>query len=172
MALIAAKHVNRLAARLGSECFLYFGTFAAVVVAIATAIMAITFALQSGIDVPRSHAAEQGSEICRDGRPSGDLGCAHRSADKRRAIRLISTNRAEKRGLNTAGAAVASPDRGESCSVAQLPAADVVAPALTVIPSNHVEVRSSKNEKHQSARARVWREKSFTGAGRSFDTVH
>jgi hypothetical protein len=168
---------NRLAPRLCSECLLYLGTFAAVVVGIATTITAITFALQPGTDAPRSHAAEAGSEICGDSLPSVDLGCRGKSADKRRSMRLISTDRTDKTGLDTVPAATERPvsqpvPLTENSTVSQPPAADVEPDASTVFPSDQAEVRSRKNAERQSARARVRRERSFTGAGRGFDAVH
>jgi hypothetical protein len=147
----------------------------------ATAITAITFALQPGTDAPRSHAAEASSEICGDSLLSVDLGCRDKFADKRRSMRLISTDRTEKTLLHTvpapANKAEARPVSQpvpliENSAVSQPPAADVVPDASTVFPSDQAEVRSRKNAERQSARARVRQERSFTGAGRGFDAVH
>jgi hypothetical protein len=172
---------NRLAPRPCSECVLYLGTFAALVVGIATAITAITFALRPGTDAPRSHAAETGSEICGGSLPSVDLGCRDKSVDKRRSMRLISTDRTEKRGQDTVAAPTDKAETRpvsqpvpltENSAVSQPPAADVVPDASTVVQSDQADARSRKNAERRSARARVRRERSFTGAGRGFDAVH
>jgi hypothetical protein len=175
---------SRLAPRPCPECVLYLGTFAGVFVAIVMAIAAITFAWQPGTDAPLAHTAETGPEICGNNWPSADPGCRDKSADTQRSQQPIPTGRIEKTGPEAVAAPAIPAEAVETASVSQPatstepsavappPIANVGPDASTVAPSDQAGARSRKNAERRSARERIRRERSFTGAGRTFDAVH
>jgi type IV secretory pathway VirB10-like protein len=176
---------NRIGLRPSSECLLYLGTWAAVIVAVVTAVTAMNFALRSGTDATRPQSAETGVALCAESGPFVPLGCRDKPADQRRTIRTISTDRVERSGLES-GAAPVTPATPadqtepppavqpatpvEHSAVSQPPAAEAEPVAPAAAPREDAEVRPRKGR--ASARQRGRQERSFTGARRSFDAVH
>jgi hypothetical protein len=134
-------------------------------VAIATATIAITFALQPGIGAPHSNAAETGLKIS----PFVDIGRPDKS--DRRTMRRISINRIEKIELHTLGTSVAPTDNDDICSVSQPREADVVPETLTVLPRirprwHHAKATTASRRVPGPARKRLHRR------WQGFDAVH
>jgi hypothetical protein len=173
---------NRIGLRPSSECLLYLGTWAAVLVAVVTAVTAMNFALRSGADATRPQSAETGVELCAESGPFVQVGCRDKPADQRRTIRVISTDRVERSGPESGAVpatpadqtepppAVQPPASVEHSAVWQPPAAEAEPVAPAAAPREHAQVRPRKGR--ASARPRSRQERSFTGARRSFDAVH
>jgi hypothetical protein len=176
---------------------LYFWTLAAIIAAIAAAIM-LAFWPES--EAQPSQVTETGISCGVESWPYVDLRCRDESAENRRRIRLISTDRIEKAIVNTVAApipvstvapidaveknAAAAQPVAEDSSAASSPSAvptEPVEPAAElgtrdVIPKARAQARPrvrARNAEGQPVPAVGARpEKSYTGAGNSFDAVH
>jgi hypothetical protein len=177
---------------------LEFWTLATIIVAIA-AVIVLAFWLEN--EPQLSQVSEGGVETScgQESWPYVDLRCRNDSGEKRRRIRLISTDRIEKTSVETATAPTipmttpievvetiglsSQPAASESSDLAQpsADAAESVAPAVRqrirdVDPRARAEIRArarSRNaEREPAPDVGLAREKSFTGAGNAFDAVH
>jgi hypothetical protein len=176
-----------------SARLLHFATLAAIIVMIASA---TAFALRPG-DGPRAQVSDARS--CGvESWPYRDDSCGDDAAEQNRSIRLVSPDRIQKKTVYTTAARVETPTETPSQAVEPvLPAAPAVTESAFLPPSEEeatplARSMSSKTPavspkaRAQAPRARTRnaesqpalglglapREKSYTGAGASFDAVH
>jgi hypothetical protein len=162
--------------RAGSDRLLHFWTLGAIIVMIATA---ITLAFWSKTDAHSSQVSNAGSEIsCGDESwPYGDLRCREDSAENKRRIRLITTDRIKKTSVNTVTRPVEIPivslsDTVENIAVSRSSAAvddslvlkPMPARAAAILPGAdaHAQVPSPSSRAQVRSRAR-----NTTAPGRS-----
>jgi hypothetical protein len=162
--------------RPGSDRLLHFWTLGAIIVTIATA---ITLAFWSKTDAHSSQVPNAGSEIsCGDESwPYGDLRCRGDSAENKRRIRLITTDRIKKTSVNTITRPVEIPivslgDTVENTAVSRSSAAVEDSLVLKPMPAQAAAILPSAGAQAQvpspSTRAQVRsRARNTTAAGRS-----
>jgi hypothetical protein len=180
---------HRLSPSPPSARLLHFGTFTAIIVIIATAV-AFALQLDDGGPAQASDATSCGTESW----PYRD--CGNDAAEQSRSIRLISSDRIQKTTVYTTAArvetsvaapiAVVEPVLPEPAveKAAVPPHVIGEAPLLTHSISTKIRAVSPRARAEAPRRAReriaeqqpapsyASREKSYTGAGSSFDAVH
>jgi hypothetical protein len=184
---------HRLAPRRSSARLLHFLTLGAIIVMIATA---IAFALQTdGAPSQVSDARSCGNESW----PYRDGSCRDDAAERSRSIRLVSPDRIQKTTVYTPAARVeipaASPSQAaepvlpapaaieDSANLPPLLPEEATPLARSITPAVSPRARAETPRRGRSKNAErqpglelepglAPREKSFTGAGGSFDAVH